>query len=136
MIRPLTDDANSIFPNELLGYRSLKLLIKKKIFIFGVDITVHEGVKYLEDQNRRYRRDKMPPLRCRILKSRKISDKHVLNNNGQTGVSVNTFLFGGLKKLPVCKFCINRSPLPKLTFIRKMTKFTSTKLLLRKYRSF
>ena len=29
----------------------------------------------------------MPPLLCRILKLRKISAKHVLNNNGQTGVS-------------------------------------------------
>ena len=76
----------------------------QKTFISGVDITVQEGVKYLEDQNRRYGRDKMPPFLCRILKSRKISAKHVLNNNGQTGVSVNTFLFGGLKKLPVWKF--------------------------------
>ena len=30
----------------------------------------------------------MPPLLCRILKLRKISAKQVLNNNGQTGVSV------------------------------------------------
>ena len=29
----------------------------------------------------------MPPLLCKILKLRKISAKHVLNNNGQTGVS-------------------------------------------------
>ena len=29
----------------------------------------------------------MPPLLCRILKLRKISAKHVLNNNRQTGVS-------------------------------------------------
>ena len=72
--------------------------------ISGVHITVQEGVKYLEDQNRRYGRDKMPPLLCRTLKSRKISAKHVLNDNGETGVSVNTLLFGGLKKLPVCKF--------------------------------
>ena len=28
----------------------------------GVDITVRKGVKYLEDQNRRYGRDKMPLL--------------------------------------------------------------------------
>ena len=30
----------------------------------------------------------MPPLLCRILKLRKISAKLVLNNKGQTGVSV------------------------------------------------
>ena len=45
-------------------------------------------MKYLEDQNRRYGRDKMPPFRCRILKLSKISAKHALNNNGQTGVSI------------------------------------------------
>ena len=54
----------------------------------GVDITVRKGVKYLEDQNRRYGRDKMPPLLCRILKLRKISAKHVLNDKGQRGVNV------------------------------------------------
>ena len=58
----------------------------------GVDITVRKGVKYLEDQNRRYGRDKMPPLLCRILKLRKISAKHVLNNKGQKCFSANTFL--------------------------------------------
>ena len=30
----------------------------------------------------------MPPLLCRILKLRKISAKHVLNNKGQKGVDV------------------------------------------------
>ena len=46
----------------------------------GVDITVRKGVKYLEDQNRRYGRDKMPPLLCRILKLRESSFEQVLNN--------------------------------------------------------
>ena len=54
----------------------------------GVDITVQRGVKYLEDRNRRYGRDKMLPLLCRILKLRKISAKHVLNDKGQRGVNV------------------------------------------------
>ena len=58
----------------------------------GVDITVRKGVKYLEDQNRRYGRDKMPPLLCRILKLRESSSEQVLNNKGQKGVRVNTFL--------------------------------------------
>ena len=53
-----------------------------------VDITIQRGVKYLEDRNRRYGRDKMPPLLCGILKLRKISAKHVLDNRGQKGVSV------------------------------------------------
>ena len=66
----------------------------------GVDITVRKGVKYLEDQNRRYGRDKMPPLLCRILKLRKISAKHVLNSKGQEGVSVNTFLLAASKSYP------------------------------------
>ena len=46
----------------------------------GVDITVRKGVKYLEDQNRRYGRDKMLPLLCRILKFRESSLEQVLNN--------------------------------------------------------
>ena len=58
----------------------------------GVDITGRKGVKYLEDQNRRYGRDKMPPLLCRILKLRESSSEQVLNNKGQKGVRVNTFL--------------------------------------------
>ena len=58
----------------------------------GVDITVRKGVKYLEDQNRRYGRDKMPPLLCRILKLRESSSEQGLNNKGQKGVRVNTFL--------------------------------------------
>ena len=58
----------------------------------GADITVRKGVKYLEDQNRRYGRDKMPPLLCRILKLREGSSEKVLNNKGQKGVRVNTFL--------------------------------------------
>ena len=70
----------------------------------GVDITVRKGVKYLEDQNRRYGRDKMPPLLCRILKLRESSSEQVLNNKGQKDVRVNTFLLAAYKKLPVCKF--------------------------------
>ena len=58
----------------------------------GVDITVRKGVKYLEDQNRGYSRDKMPPLLCRILKLRESSSEQVLNSEGQKGVRVNTFL--------------------------------------------
>ena len=58
----------------------------------SVDITVRKSVKYLEDQNRRYSRDKMPTLLCRILKLRESSSKQVLNNKGQKGVRVNTFL--------------------------------------------
>ena len=58
----------------------------------GVDITVRKGVKYLEDQNRQYGRDKMPPLLCRILKLRESSSEQVLNNKGQKDVRVNTFL--------------------------------------------
>ena len=58
----------------------------------GADITVRKGVKYLEDQNRRYGRDKMPPLLCRILKLRESSSEQVLNNKRQKGVRVNTFL--------------------------------------------
>ena len=58
----------------------------------GVDITVRKGVKYLEDQNRRYGRDKMPPLLWRILKLRESSFEQVLNNKGQKDVRVNTFL--------------------------------------------
>ena len=46
----------------------------------GVDITVRKDVKYLEDQNRRCGRDKMPPLPCRILKLRESSLEQVLNN--------------------------------------------------------
>ena len=46
----------------------------------GVEITVRKGVKYLEDQNRRYGRDKMLPLLCRILKLRESSLEQVLNN--------------------------------------------------------
>ena len=57
----------------------------------GVDITVRKGVKYLEDQNRRYSRDKMPPLLCRILKLLEGPSEQVLNNKGQKGVRVNTF---------------------------------------------
>ena len=55
----------------------------------GVDITVHRGVKYLEDQNGR---DKMPPFLCRIFKLRESSSEQVLNNMGQKDVRVNTFL--------------------------------------------
>ena len=64
----------------------------QKSFISDVVVTVREGVEYLGDQTSRYGRDKMPPLLCRILKLRKISAKYVLNNKGQKGVSVNTFL--------------------------------------------
>ena len=49
----------------------------------GVVITVRKGVNYLEDQNRRHDKDKMPPLLCRILILRKISSEYVLNNEGQ-----------------------------------------------------
>ena len=49
----------------------------------GVIITVRKGVNYLEDQNRPYDEDKMPPLLCRILILRKISSEYVLNNKGQ-----------------------------------------------------
>ena len=70
----------------------------------GVDITVYRGAKYLEDQNRRYGRDKMPPLLCRILKLRKISAKHVLNNKGQKCVSANTFLLAASKSCLFAKF--------------------------------
>ena len=34
----------------------------------------------------------MPPLLCRILKLRESSSEQVLNNEGQKGVRVNTFL--------------------------------------------
>ena len=117
----------------------------------GVDITVLRGVKHLEDQNRRYGRDKMPPLLYRILKLRKISAKHVLNSKVQEGVSVNTFLLAASKSYPFTNFSkldfdgstgTNSSLLPKMTFILKVTKFrilSSAKRIIpfqRKYRSF
>ena len=108
-------------------------------------------MKYLEDQNRRYGRDKMLPLLWRILKLRKTSAKHVLNSRGQEGVSVNTFLLAASKSYPFANFSkldfdgsagTNSSLLPEMTFILKMTKFrilTSAKRIIpfpRKYRSF
>ena len=100
----------------------------------GVDITVRKGVKYLEDQNRWYSRDKMPPLLCRILKLRESSSEQVLNNEGQKRCSREYFPFGGLKKsYPFANFSIldfdrstgtNSSLLPKMTFVLKMTRFT------------
>ena len=64
----------------------------------GVVITVRKGVNYLEDQNRPYDEDKMPPLLCRILILRKISFEYVLNNEGQK------FSSGGPQKFPVANF--------------------------------
>ena len=76
----------------------------------------------------------MPPLLCRILKLRKISAKHVLNNNGQTGVS-ETFgqIISSWRPQKVIRWQIfsildfNRSiganSSPKMTFTLKMTKF-------------
>ena len=57
-----------------------------------------------QKKNRRYGRDKMLPLLCRILKLRKMSAKHVLNNKGQKCVSVNTFLSAASKSYPFAKF--------------------------------
>ena len=117
------------------------IIIKQKSFIPDVVITLREGVEYLGDQTRRYGRDKMPPLLCRILKLRKISAKHVLNSKGQKVVSVNTFLLAALKSYSFANFSTlifdgctgtNSSLLPQMTFILKMTKFTS---IIRKYRS-
>ena len=75
----------------------------------------------------------MPPLLCRILKLRKISAKHVLNDKGQKCVSVNTFLLAASKSYPFANFSkldfdgstgTNSSLLPNMTSILKMTKFT------------
>ena len=74
----------------------------------------------------------MPPLLRRILKLRKISAKHVLNNKGQTRVRVNTLLLAASKKYPFANFSkldfdgstdTNSSLLPKMTFILEVTKF-------------
>ena len=70
----------------------------------GVNIAALRGVKHLEDQNRRYGRDKTSPLLYRILKLRKISAKRVLNSKGQESVSVNTFLLAASKSYPFYKF--------------------------------
>ena len=75
-----------------------------KSFIPDVVITLREGMEYLGDQTRRYGRDKMPPLLCRILKLRKISTKHVLISKGQKVVSVNTFLLAASKSYPFVNF--------------------------------
>ena len=72
----------------------------------GVDITVRKGVKYLEDQNRRYGRDKMPPLLCRILKLRESSSEQVLNDKEQKGVRVNIFLLAASKSYPFANVSI------------------------------
>ena len=72
----------------------------------GVDITVRKGVKYLEDQNRRYGRDKMPPLLCRILKLRESSSEQVLNDKEQKGVRVNIFLLVASKSYPFANVSI------------------------------
>ena len=85
---------------------------------------------------------KTPPLLRRILKLRKISANHVLNSKGQKVVSVNTFLLAASKSYPFANFLIlnfdgctgtNSSLLPQMTFILKMTKFTSIIRLIRKY---
>ena len=72
----------------------------------GVDIAVRKGVKYLEDQNRRYGRDKMPPLLCRILKLRESSSQQVLNDKEQKGVRVNIFLLAASKSYPFANVSI------------------------------
>ena len=68
----------------------------------------------------------MRPLLYRILKLRKISAKHVLNNNG------HNFLVAASKSYPLADFSIldfdrstgaNSSLLSKMTFTLKMTKF-------------
>ena len=78
----------------------------------------------------------MPPLLCRILKLRKISAKLVMNNKGQTGVSV-TFsqILSSWQPQKVIRWQIflildfdrstgaKSSPSPKITFSLKMTKF-------------
>ena len=46
----------------------------------------------------------MPPLLRRILKLRKISAKHVLNNKGKKCVSVNAFLLAASKSYPLANF--------------------------------
>ena len=55
----------------------------------------------------------MPPLLRRILKLRKISAKHVLNNKGKKCVSVNAFLLAASKSYPFANF----SKLRKLVFV-------------------
>ena len=72
----------------------------------GVDITFRKGAKYLEDQNRRYGRDKMPPLLCRILKLRESSSEQVLNDKEQKGVRVNIFLLVASKSYPFANVSI------------------------------
>ena len=77
----------------------------------------------------------MPPLLRRILKLRKISAKHVLNNKGKKCVSVNAFLLAASKSYPLANFSKLRklavvhgyqqlSLAEDLTFILKMTKLT------------
>ena len=77
----------------------------------------------------------MPPLLRRILKLRKISAKHVLNNKGKKCVSVNAFLLAASKSYPLANFSKLRklavvhgyqqlSLVEDLTFILKMTKLT------------
>ena len=113
----------------------------------GVDITVRKGVKYLEDQNRRYGWDKMPLLSVEFSNCVKARP-----NKYWTIRDKKYFPFGGLKKIyPFANFSIldftrttgtNSSLLSKMTFALKMTKFTifskakEKYFLLHKYRSF
>ena len=55
----------------------------------------------------------MLPLLRRILKLRKISAKHVLNNKGKKCVNVNAFLLAASKSYPFANF----SKLRKLVFV-------------------
>ena len=95
----------------------------------GLDvvITVRKGVKYLEDQNRRYDQEKMPPLLYRILILRKNFLRICIEQWGR-----KNFPRGDPKKLPVGKFSeldfdrftdTNSSLSTTMTFILKMTKF-------------
>ena len=54
----------------------------------------------------------MPPPLRRILKLRKISVKHVLNNKGKKCVNLNAFLLAASKSYPFANF----SKLRKLVF--------------------
>ena len=67
----------------------------------GLDvvITVRKSVKYLEDQNRRYDQDKMPPLLCRVLILRKNFLRICIEQWG-----TKKFPRGGPKSYPLANF--------------------------------
>ena len=58
----------------------------------GVDITVWKGIKYLEDQNRRYGRDKMPLLSVEFSNCVKAPPNKYWTIRDKKDVRVSTFL--------------------------------------------